>query len=328
MEARLEQYSSLFSSMIDLIPPNYYLCKEEEFIQSNKYFHKTKKRKEISKESLIKAKKSRLDPSERKTVEEIKREMEEEKMETEKDEGESNEVSESSLKLNLESIESVPLSELRERLSLKIKDCQFKRKMKEPATKTKKGKGKESDKKVKKKKKDKEGKVEDRKSISQTLKPPKTETESGQVLFNKFEFRNLESSNEPRQKKKRKKESTEQLLVKAKERERKLCDLTETDPEKGKELKEKIKWRQAMMKAQGVKEKTDSQLLEKTLKKEKKLKEKSQKKWKERLESQKEVKEKKQAKRQKHIKERIDAKKAKNSKKKRPKGMKKVVLRS
>ena len=319
--------------MIDLIPPNYYVCKEEDFIRSNKYFHKTKKRKEISKESLIKAKKSRLDVSERKTVEEIKREMEEEKMEEEKmamemDEGESNEVSEFPLKLNLESIESVPLSELRERLGSKIKECQSKRKMKEPVTKTRKGKGKESDKKIKKKKKEKDGKSEGRKSISQTAKPAKTEDEPGQVLFNKFEFRNPESSNEPGQKKKRKKESTKQLLVKAKEREKRLCDLTETDPEKGKELKEKIKWRQAMMKAQGVKEKTDSHLLEKTLKKEKKLKEKNQKKWQERLENQKEAKEKKQAKRQKHIKERIDAKKAKNSSKKRPKGMKKVVLRS
>ena len=323
MEARLKEYSSLFSSMIELIPPNYYICKEEDFVQSSKYFHNTKKRKEGSKESLLKAKKIRLDPSQRKTVEELKKEMEEEKMEDESIEG-GKDVAQSSLKLNLESIASVPLSELRQRLSDKIKECRMKRNVREG--KTRRSKDKESTKKSKKASKEK-GASGKKETISQTLKPSKSGTETPtHVMFNKLDFGNPEGPDGPGKRKKRaKKETTRQLLEKAKDREKKLTNISEMDPNRGEELKEKIKWQEALKKAEGKQEKNDPKLLEKTLRKELKKKEASRKKWKARLEKQDELKDKKQEKRQQHIRERIEAKKAKNAGKKKPKGKRKFM---
>lgn len=327
MEARLIEFSARFSSTLEVIPPHYYVFKEEEFIQSSKYFHKKKKRK-MTKEMSNKAKKIRLNPKQPKGVEELKREAEEEKEEEQEDDMK---MVPDSLKLNLERIESVTLSELRERLNKKITECRTKRKG--PSTTDPDGTNRKEHKvkeKKKKKKNDTKHSKKDKTSVSQessTTMEKDHKDESCPVLFNKF---NLTDPEEGRAGKKRKKDSLKQLLVKAEEREKKLHDVMEEDIDKGQELKKKMKWDQALKKAQGIRVKNDPQMLKKSLKKEVKRKAVSRKNWEERLEKQQQHQEKIQTQRQRHIKERIDAKKTKNSSKpnSKSKGKKKIVVRS
>lgn len=344
----IEKHSELFSSMVELIPANYYVFKEEDFLQSNKYFHKKKTKAKPSKESKIKAKKARLDPSQIQSVQELKREAEEKReKEEEDDEQVDNRPISNSLKLNLERIESVPLSELRERLKAKIDECRSHRKVvpkvlqgnqngARSGVENMKSKNKKDDKLADKKKKKKKqviaselNSVKESKNIHQKKKDTIINDDS-QVVFNKFDFTNPGEGNTITKKKKTKKESLKQLLDKAEEREKKLQQVTEDDPEKGQEMKKKIQWHHALKKAEGTREKSDPKLIKKTLKKEEKRKEKSRKKWAERTETQQQFKDRKQTKRQEHIRERIDTKKAKlaKSKAKIKKGRKKIIIRS
>jgi hypothetical protein len=313
--------------MVELIPAQYYVFKEEEFVQSTKYFHNIKASSDHA-SNHVKTKtdkRDRLDPSNVKSVQELKEEAEEfndeESMEIEEEKSEINH-----LKLKLEKIESVPLSELRQRLRDKIAECRGKRK-------TSSENELENDSKHKKTKKKKvDGKS---KTIAQieTKKGEATNVsynatgDNRVVLYNKLDFGTGEGQGYKRKKKKGS-NNLKQLLLKAEESQKKIKEITERDTEKGEELAEKMKWRQTLDKAKGIQNKDNPILLKKSIKKQEKRKKQSLKKWTERKENQDHMKNKKQDKRHKNIQERIEAKKAKVSKTKAKRGKKKIrVLR-
>ena len=322
--------------MVELIPAKYYVFNEEEFLQSSKYFHK-KKRPQMSeqdaKEARIKAKKARLDPTARKTVEQIEKEAKDDTIsQGMSGEGHDNDAHSDCepLKLNLERIESVPLSELRERLKNKIREHRLKRKapiqdgnadVQNRKLVTKKMKQE----KIKKKKaKEKKGRSVAQTSPSNSHEMQDKAIDDNSVQFNKFDFGTSGKSN-----KTKKRNNLKKLLSKAEEQQQKIAQIVEQDPSKGREIKEKIKWQQALEKAQGIPRKDDPLLLQKTLKKREKQKKVSQKQWQERLEHQKQRKEKQQEKRRKHIQERIDVKKSKSKMSTKKKNRrKKVVIKS
>lgn len=335
LELRIREHSSLFSSMVELIPAKYYVFNEDDFLQSSKYFHK-KKRPQMSeqdaKEARIKAKKARLDPTARKKVEEINKEAKDDTNNQEMSEEDHDNDTHSNrepLKLNLERIESVPLSELRERLKNKIREHRLKRKAPLQDENADIQNGETISKKMKREQfKQKKIKKKKGRSVAQTnpLNLHKMEDETidnDTVQFNKFDFGTSSKSDKTR------KQNLKKLLSKAEEQQQKIAKIVEQDPSKGKEINEKIKWQQALDKAQGIPRKDDPLLLQKTLKKKEKHKKVSQKQWQERLEHQKQRKEKQQEKRRKHIQERIDVKKLKSKMSTKKKNRrKKVVVKS
>ena len=317
--------------MVELIPPNYYVFKEEDFVQSTKYFHHKKSNAgklttttSNKKDSVIQAKKARLDPNNFKTVHQLKQEIEEvyEKEEQEENDAETN-ISRLP-KVNLSEIESIPLFELRERLKNKIMECRLKRKA--PSTENEK-----DTRKPPKRKKDKQSATKthlSKKSVAKENSYKKIDegTESN-IVFNKFDFSvgivGVKNSQV------KKKKNLQKLLVKAEANQKKLEEMNKADSSKAQELAEKIKWQNVLDKAQGKQKKDNPSLLKKTIKKREKQKKASSKKWKERTAVQQQLKEKKQEKRQSHIQERIDTKKAKLSgKKRKSKVTKKVIIRS
>ena len=337
LESRIREHSSLFSSMVELIPAKYYVFNEDDFLQSSKYFHK-KKRPQMSeqdaKEARIKAKKARLDPTSRKKVEEIDKEAKDDTNNQEMSEEDHDNDTHSNrepLKLNLERIESVPLSELRERLKNKIREHRLKRKaplqdgnadIQNVETISKKMKREQL--KQKKTKKKKKGRSVAQTNASNLQHKIEDKTiDDCTVQFNNFDFGTSSKSDKTR------KQNLKKLLSKAEEQQQKITKIVEQDPSKGKEIKEKIKWQQALDKAQGIPRKDDPLLLQKTLKKKERQKKVSQKQWQERLEHQKQRKEKQQEKRRKHIQERIDVKKLKSKMSTKKKNRrKKVVVKS
>lgn len=336
LESRIREHSSLFSSMVELIPAKYYVFNEEEFLQSSKYFHK-KKRPQMSeqdaKEARIKAKKARLDPTALRTVGQIEKEAKDDtNSQGVSGEGHDNNVHSDCepLKLNLERIESVPLSELRERLKNKIREHRLKRKAPIQDGNADVQNGEIITKKMKREKfKQKKAKEKKGRSVAQTSASnlhkiqDKAIDDDNLVQFNKFDFGTSGKSD-----KTKKQNNLKKLLSKAEECQQKIAKIVEQDPSKGREIKEKIKWQQALDKAQGIPRKDDPLLLQKTLKKKEKQKKVSQKKWQERLEHQKQRKEKQQEKRRKHIQERIDVKKSKSKMSAKKKNRRKKVIKS
>lgn len=319
LEASIRGHSKLFSTMVELIPAQYYVFNEEDFVQSTKYFHNKKgptaRPSPASKDSIIKAKKARLDPSGFKTVQELKEESV-----RAAEEGPESTVEENDglVKMDLEKIESIPLLELKERLRSKIEE--YKTKRKAPCVEGK----RETEKSSKRKKidnKEKRNKAKQMKTIIKKVDGTLNNVEKeNSILFNKFDFG---------EGKKKKKENLKQLLAKAESDQKRIEEISQADEERGKELTEKMKWRKVLDKAQGKERKDDASLLKKTLKKRESKKKVSSRKWREREANQEQLKEKRQEKRECHIQERIDAKKSKLSgKRKQVKGKKKIVIRS
>lgn len=299
LKQKLREHSTLFTSMVELIPSNYYHTKESGLKQSAKYFHNKKRKapKQEIKDATIKAKKAKLDPTAVTVVaEDVEKGPEDE----------------STRLIDLERIESVPLSELRQRLQSKIQEHRQKRNppsdegMKENARHLKK---------VAKNKKAKE----ERKKAKERQKPS-TPCVHGQKarssLDNNSDMASLTYSNlllstsaEVKPSKEKKKD-LKKLLAKAEARGRKLEEVMEEDKVRGEELKQKIKWKQALEKVEGKKVKDDPKMLHKSLKKIEKQKKRSRKMWEDRVEQQDQIKAKRQDKRSKNIQERIDKKKS------------------
>ena len=149
-------------------------------------------------------------------------------------------------------------------------------------------------------------------------------SEEGKMIFSRFDFfdSSASSSGEGAEKKHPKQpvgKNLAHLINKAEADKRKLARLEETDETKAAAVKEKIAWKEALLKAQGVKLKNDPVKLKHALKEQTKRKEKSAKKWAERANTIQQGQKQKQDKRDTNIQARKDRRKDK----KRKRGIKK-----
>ena len=304
LRQRLLSHSACFNSLLELIPAKYYFAENEEE-KSNKFYKnkKNKAPKQAVKEASKKAKLSRLDPSQHKTVPEIQAEL-------------SNEDGKTAKYGRVVSVENVACSsigDLRTKLHERIE--LLRRKRKAPSTlnaesdrPTKKAKNLAKKKESEKQKKNTANSshinskhiVNNKKAIVNS---------EGKVVFSKFDFTSDVAKSQRRGHAKKK--NYQKLLEKAESRQRKLEEMKEDKSEKSKEIIETAKWKKALGKSEGVKQKDDPALLKKAIKHKEKQKKKHQKDWKERMENQKKQMKERQDRRQKNIQDRIDKKKKK-----------------
>ncbi|XP_067936309.1 surfeit locus protein 6 homolog [Watersipora subatra] len=119
------------------------------------------------------------------------------------------------------------------------------------------------------------------------------------IVFSKFEF--SEQSKKPKEKKIKKPKSYKELYEKVTKDKAQLEELHESNPDKAKKMAEKNAWRKAMDQSKGVKVKDNPELIKRSMKREEKLKQRSQKKWEERKASVADQQQKRQDKRKKNI---------------------------
>ncbi|XP_026323890.1 surfeit locus protein 6 homolog isoform X3 [Hyposmocoma kahamanoa] len=157
--------------------------------------------------------------------------------------------------------------------------------------------------------------VKEVKIKSQANVKPVFNTE-GKLVFSKFDFSNIGHKEKMHQKAEK---DPKKILENLKQQEQKFKELEETQYDKVKEMKEKIAWKNVLLKAEGEKIKDDPILLKKSIKKLEQKKKDSKKQWDNRIKN---VEEKKDA-RQKKRKENI----AKKKKEKKSKVVKAAVKR-
>lgn len=317
-ESDLRGHSELFSSMLQLIPSGYYVMKDEDFVQSTKYYQNKKRKtpKEVHKEKRMKAKRLKLDPSEN-----DKDEVEEEDQGV-SDGDENVTFGDPSLAVNVSAVQSVPLDELKQRLRKKIEGMRSVRNVDgESTSKKKKEKNTEGHNKAKK---PSVSRTNDNKTTRSDGVEPGAENDQ-QIQFNRLKL----DSKDKKVKKKHGLKELEFVLEKARAHQKKIEDVSKVDSKKGESLMEEEKWNKAFAKASGTKKKDDPALLQKTIKKIEKQKKRSSKEWKKRKETQDEFKKKRQVKREKNIKERIEQKKKQNAGKRKGsnKGVKRKIIR-
>ena len=326
IEQRLAENSAYFDSLVELIPAKYYFPDNEEEKHGKFYKNRGQKApKQALKEASKKAKRSRLDPSQQKSVLELQQE-DDYKQISESTKTNTEEIEPS---FSVEKVKSTGLDDLRSRLHQRIENLRGKRKAHQHSSKPShmERPKKKSKSEVKNNKKSKivgstnndKAKNLVRSSNKQVL------NENGEVVFSKFDFTRdhhnydiTSSSNSGS-----KANNYKKLLAKAEARKKKLADLKAADADKAKEMQQKLNWKNAIEKAEGVKQKNDPSLLKKTIKRKEKLKQKHRKEWKERTDSQKKQMDERQKLRKKHIQERVDAKKSKNMNKGKKRSFKK-----
>ena len=302
LRQRLLGHSSCFNSLLELIPAKHYFAENEE--EKTNKFYKNKKHKapkQAVKEASKKAKLSRLDPSQHKTVPEIQAELAVEDDKTEK----------YGRVVSVEDVACSSIGDLRTKLHERIE--LLRRKRKAPSNLNT-----ENDRPVKKAKnsgKKKESKEQKNKVNSSqinawpVLNNKKTIVNSdGKVVFSKFDFSSDVSKSQGKAGVKR---NYKKLLEKAESRKKKIEEMKEDNSEKSKEIILSAKWKKALGKSEGVKQKDDPTLLKKAIKRKEKQKKKHQKEWKERMDDQKRRMKEKQDRRQKNIQDRIVKKKKK-----------------
>lgn len=124
----------------------------------------------------------------------------------------------------------------------------------------------------------------------------------GKMVFSKFDFSESGFKSEASERRGREERDPHKILKKIEKRNEKLKELeTKGEVEKLSEIREKIAWNKALNKSEGVKVKDNPELLKKTIKRERKQKQKSRKKWDARLEGMKNRQEEKQKKRMGNI---------------------------
>jgi hypothetical protein len=300
LRERLLSHSSCFNSLLELIPAKHYFAENEEE-KANKFYKNTKHNapKQAVKEASKKAKLSRLDPNQHKTVPEIQAELSIEENKTGKD----------GRVVSVEDVACSSIDDLRAKLHERIE--LLKRKRKSPPDS-------DSNRPVKKakhaaKKRDSKDKKKKENSSQINARPPlnnkKTIVNSeGKVVFSKFDFTSDVAKS---QGKSGVKKNYKKLLEKAESRKKKMEEMKEDNSEKSKEIIESAKWKKALGKSEGLKQKDDPALLKKAIKRKEKQKKKHQKEWKERVDDQKKRMKERQDRRQKNIQDRKDKKKKK-----------------
>lgn len=124
----------------------------------------------------------------------------------------------------------------------------------------------------------------------------------GKMVFSKFDFSESGFKSDVLEKKGREERDPYKILKKIEKRNEKLKELEmKGEVEKLTEIREKVAWNKALNKSEGVKVKDNPELLKKTIKRERKQKQKSKKKWGARIEGMKNCQEEKQRKRMENI---------------------------
>ncbi|NWR45421.1 SURF6 protein, partial [Regulus satrapa] len=171
----------------------------------------------------------------------------------------------------------------------------------------------------------------------------KKEESKAEIVFNRVEVHEQNELNKIQKKKEKRKavkgnitpmtgKNYKQLLSRLEIRKKKLEELKEKDEKKAQELETKIKWTNALYKAEGVKIRDDEERLKEALKRKEKRKAQRKRQWEQRTVRVVEKMQQRQDKRQKNIqkkkKERIEKKKARARKKGRvlPEDLKKAGL--
>jgi hypothetical protein len=296
------QLNQYFKSVVDMIPPSAYLGK-------NDFFHHSKADKKLS-NSAKKAltKKRKFDPETMKTTSEIIQTQHENEAKKQK-------VSDPSIPLNPNSAKT--LDQLQQCLKDKIAEQQSKRSSSKRTPEqqlvvTQRRREERARKKAKQQKIMQKAK-QDRKAQLKQLKasakqesadkPSQEENENPnkpsnaettgdmdttndskkKVLYSKIDFGNeLEVELGEKKKAVPKARKIKQLLSEVEQKEKKLKELKETDPDEAAKMEEEDAWAKAMDKSEGTKVKDDAKLLKKTIKRRETLKQRSQKKWAER----------------------------------------------
>uniref|UniRef100_A0A915IU26 Ribosomal RNA-processing protein 14/surfeit locus protein 6 C-terminal domain-containing protein n=1 Tax=Romanomermis culicivorax TaxID=13658 RepID=A0A915IU26_ROMCU len=157
----------------------------------------------------------------------------------------------------------------------------------------------------------------------------------GQIVYSKFDFavtglrkedlKNKETEkSENRGALKRKREFAgkdyKKLLEKVEQKEQKLADLKEKDPEKAAQIENNQKWEKALEKVEGIKVKDDKKMLKMNIKRKEKQKSKTKHEWTKRDDNVKAKMAKRQDKRRENLKARSDQKKARKIEKAKKKG--------
>ncbi|CAF1253971.1 unnamed protein product [Didymodactylos carnosus] len=132
------------------------------------------------------------------------------------------------------------------------------------------------------------------------------------LTFGKFDFGDQSvkknKKNQPKSKK------LTDILKKVENEQSSLSQIRDENPVEAHKLDSKVHWENALLKAQGAKVRDNVQMLKKSIKKQTKLKQRSQKKWQERIEQTEKQHSDKQQKRVGNIQKRKDEKKAKQKK--------------
>ncbi|RAL48805.1 hypothetical protein DM860_001125 [Cuscuta australis] len=300
LKALIRENRIFFDNLVNLIPPKFYLPTEEDSKPWYPGLSKSKKAslKRQTRENLKRARRNRLDPEKKiaqsSTLGLLKESIDKTKLEDDSGNEKSLDFGEGDNKENGDG-SSVTYEVLRQRLRMKIEALRGNR-----------GSGQKSERKAfaddgdfgesnrKKRKRD-----EDRGENSE--KNSSIGVESGN-LPSDVEFGKVKIGDDEKEGKKKKKK-----LSKEKELDR-LKRLEELKKEKP-NVAEKQSWKAAADRAMGVKVHDDPRLLKESMKKEKKRKEKSSEKWKERVETRDKFKEERQQKRRENISGRIHDKK-------------------
>ncbi|KAI4352237.1 hypothetical protein L6164_006509 [Bauhinia variegata] len=276
LKSIIHQHALFFDKLIELIPARFYLPvddTEKPWFQGLSKAEKAAAKKE-TKENIKKSRRDRLDP----------------------DKG--NETIGPGLE---ENDQSVTYEELRQRLHRKIEEFRASRNCGNSDNPKKR-----DDRNVKrgiqnKKRKRDNGSEESKPAPGESAgKVTKDASEASKDLV----FGHIKLDNEDRQGKKKKKFSKSKELERAKKLEE-----AKKDPEKGEAIAKKHSWTTAMNRAAGIKVHDDPKLLQKSIQKENKRRQKNAGKWKERIETTNQMKAGKQQKRSENIAEKIRQKK-------------------
>ncbi|XP_033374299.1 surfeit locus protein 6 [Parus major] len=187
-------------------------------------------------------------------------------------------------------------------------------------------------------------KMEKKESEEVPAEPEKKKESKAEIVFNRVEVHEENELNKIQKKKEKRKavkgnitpmtgKNYKQLLSRLEIRKNKLEELKEKDEKKAQELETKIKWTNALYKAEGVKIRDDEERLKEALKRKEKRKAQRKRQWEERTVRVVEKMQQRQDKRQKNIqkkkKEKIEKKKARARKKGRvlPEDLKKAGLK-
>jgi len=221
--------------------------------------------------------------------------------------------------MSVEKVQSLDLSELKERLQQKItlakttrnhSDYKLKRRKESRLQKAK-------DKHFKKKTIEKAVKLEtsildDKKKISKQSKDPVSSTN---IQFSKFETKTKEDLDLQSAKERGKKKNLVKMLNEAKKKKKEVTVLQKSSDEKSATVLQDKAWLKAISMAKGEKQKDNPELIVKTIKRKEQSKKKSKKEWTTREGGQKKLQKDKQKKRQANIEKRIQGTKQKKQKK-------------
>ncbi|KAJ2325344.1 hypothetical protein GGH92_010472, partial [Coemansia sp. RSA 2673] len=351
IRASLQKHAQTFDSLLSLIPPKFYLPEINKETINARYQKNTKKdlktKKEAQRQARAAAKAARLDPENRKTVQDMQAEKLESqtvatpkakkqpKQQKPKDdnamdvEDDATDMAKMSFDLGeakpaeqdkvvVPMAEAGSISELRERLQARIQNLRQKRKAPEDDV------SREAllEKRMKRRKNTKEAQAKAKKSGTTPAQEQVLGSKTPNMAKASANGENAAGVQEVKSSiyfgklttgaiMKKKSVHVKQQLAKVENKKREMDELRKVDSAKADQLEEKDRWGKALDLAKGEKVKDDPKLLRKTVRRDEQQKKKSSREWHDRKETvATKIKERAQ-KRETNIKVRVDAKKMK-----------------